>query len=96
MRRAVFVLQGNHEEYTGEIQEWSDFVTERGFTVLRVRVPLYGTRRYGNVLWHDLSPIKYAKNKAKLGRIKLVGSHLWCVYREKDYVNYPGSRSFVP
>lgn len=30
---------GNHEHYTGQAQEWADFVAERGFTVLNVRSP---------------------------------------------------------
>eukprot|EP00904_Undaria_pinnatifida_P002839 jgi/Undpi1/12556/HiC_scaffold_6.g02225.m1 len=29
-----FFVPGNHEEYTGEAAEWSEFVGERGFTVL--------------------------------------------------------------
>ena len=27
---------GNHEEYTGQADEWAEFVAERGFTVLEV------------------------------------------------------------
>lgn len=38
---ALCCAAGNHEEYTGEVQEWSDFIAARGFTVLRVRIPLY-------------------------------------------------------
>ena len=33
---AVPSLIGNHEAYTGQAEEWGEFVAERGFTVLNV------------------------------------------------------------
>lgn len=38
-----YFAQGNHEHYTGQAQDWADFVAARGFTVLndtRVTLPL--------------------------------------------------------
>ena len=45
---------GNHEEYTGEAAEWSEFVGERGFTVLTVRF-----RSPRGVSWEDAVALDY-------------------------------------
>lgn len=37
-QRVRCILPGNHEEYTGQAREWGEFLTERGFTVLNVRL----------------------------------------------------------